>query len=213
MIRCCRPAGGCACRQPVEPDRSAANSTLEEGRRLRLLRPVQDVVGTVDVVSRENLRESLAVRMADVVRYVPGVSVTQGGTRFGDEGFTIRGLSGNRVLQLIDGIPVADQFDIGDFSNSTQDYLVPDAISRVEILRGPASTLFGSDALGGVVAVLTRDPEEFLEGEHPASPPREPIAVPTTADVQRPLAAAGRRVVLHRARRPELTCGRRSWDA
>ena len=37
-----------------------------------------------------------------------------------------------------------------------------DAISRIEILRGPASTLFGSDALGGVVAIVTRDPEEFL---------------------------------------------------
>ena len=150
-----------------QSDRAAASAVLEEVVVVaaRLPRAAQDVVGTIDVVSRENLRESLAVRMADVVRYIPGVSVTQGGTRFGDEGFTIRGLSGNRVLQLIDGIPVADQFDIGDFSNATQDYLVPDAISRVEILRGPASTLFGSDALGGVVAVLTRDPEEFLEGE------------------------------------------------
>jgi hemoglobin/transferrin/lactoferrin receptor protein len=59
---------------------------------------------------------------------------------------------------------VADQFDIGAFSNAGQDYLIPDAISRIEILRGPASTLFGSDALGGVVAVVTRDPEEYLDG-------------------------------------------------
>lgn len=148
----------------AEPGRAAA---IEEVVVVaaRLPRPVQDVVGTVDVVSRENLRESLAVRAADVVRYIPGVSVTQDGTRFGDGGFTIRGLSGNRVLQLIDGIPVADQFDIGDFSDATQDYLIPEAISRIEILRGPASALFGSDALGGVVAVLTRDPEDFLDGE------------------------------------------------
>ena len=169
----------------------------------RLPRPVQDVVGTVDVVSRENLRESMVVRAADVVRYIPGVSVTQDGTRFGDSGFTIRGLSGNRVLQLIDGIPVADQFDIGDFSDATQDYLVPDAISRIEILRGPASALFGSDALGGVVAVLTRDPEEFLEGE------RSRIATSATysgADDSRminaALAAAGNSLagVLHLSR-------------
>lgn len=131
----------------------------------RLPRPVQDVAGTVDVIMREQLLETLAVDVADVVRYTPGVSVTQSGTRFSNSDITIRGLSGNRVLQLVDGIPIADQFDIGDFSNATQDYLVPDAISRIEILRGPASTLFGSDALGGVVAVVTRDPEEFLEGE------------------------------------------------
>jgi hemoglobin/transferrin/lactoferrin receptor protein len=131
----------------------------------RLPRPAQDVVGTVDVVSREDLRASMATRTADVVRYIPGVSVTQDGTRFGDSGFTIRGLSGNRVVHLIDGIPVADQFDIGDFSDATLDYLTPDAVARIEILRGPASALFGSDALGGVVAVLTRDPEDFLDGE------------------------------------------------
>jgi hemoglobin/transferrin/lactoferrin receptor protein len=119
----------------------------------------------VDVVTREDLLASVAMRTSDVVRYIPGVSVTQDGTRFGDSGVTIRGLSGNRVLHLIDGIPLADQFDIGDFSDATQDYLIPDAIARIEILRGPASALFGSDALGGVVAVLTRDPEDFLQGE------------------------------------------------
>jgi hemoglobin/transferrin/lactoferrin receptor protein len=125
-------------------------------------RPVQDVAATVDVVTRADLLSSLATRGADIVRYTPGVSVAGAGTRFGDAEFSIRGLAGNRVLTLIDGVPLADQFDIGDFSNATQDYVVPDAISRVEILRGPASTLFGSDALGGVVAVLTRDPEEML---------------------------------------------------
>ena len=77
-----------------------ATSVLEEVVVVaaRMPRPVQDVVGTVDVVSHEDLRESLAMRTADVVRYIPGVSVTQDGTRFGDSGFTIRGLSGNRVV-------------------------------------------------------------------------------------------------------------------
>jgi hemoglobin/transferrin/lactoferrin receptor protein len=150
----------------AEADRGTTERFLEEVIVVaaRLPRPVQDVVGTVDVVTHEELSESLAMRTADVVRYIPGVSVTQDGTRFGDSGFTIRGLSGNRVVYLIDGIPVADQFDVGDFSDATQDYLVPDAIARIEVLRGPASALFGSDALGGVVAVLTRDPEDFLDG-------------------------------------------------
>jgi hemoglobin/transferrin/lactoferrin receptor protein len=130
----------------------------------RLPRPVQDVVGTVDVITRQSLLEQVAVDVHDVLRYTPGVSVTRADTRFGATELTIRGLSGNRVTTLIDGVPVADQFDIGAFSNAGQDYLVTDAVSRVEILRGPASTLFGSDALGGVVAVVTRDPEEYLDG-------------------------------------------------
>jgi hemoglobin/transferrin/lactoferrin receptor protein len=135
----------------------------------RLPRPVQDVVGTVNVISRDALIEQIAINAEDVVRYTPGISAARGGSRFGVTEFTIRGLSGNRVTTLIDRVPVADQFDIGAFSNAGQDYLIPDAISRVEILRGPASTLFGSDALGGVVAVVTRDPEEYLDGRQTAT--------------------------------------------
>ncbi len=130
----------------------------------RLPRPVQDVVGTVDVITRDALLDALALAAEDVVRYTPGVSVARADNRFGATEFTIRGLSGNRVTTLVDGVPVADQFDIGAFANAGQDYLVADAVSRIEILRGPASTLFGSDALGGVVAVVTRDPEEYLQG-------------------------------------------------
>jgi hemoglobin/transferrin/lactoferrin receptor protein len=135
----------------------------------RLPRPVQDVVGTVDVVTREDLLRSVAVQLDDVVRYTPGVSVARADNRFGATELTIRGLSGNRVTTLIDGVPVSDQFDIGAFSNAGQDYLVADALSRVEILRGPASTLFGSDALGGVVALISRDPEEYLDGRRAAA--------------------------------------------
>lgn len=169
----------------------------------RLPRPVQDVVGTVDVVTREELRRAMAMRAQDVVRYLPGVSVTQDGTRFGDSGFTIRGLSGNRVVHLIDGIPVADQFDIGDFSDATQDYLVPDAIARIEILRGPASALFGSDALGGVVAVLTRDPKDFLAGDRfRAATSLSYNGADDSGMINASLAAAGARVatVLHVSR-------------
>lgn len=133
----------------------------------RLPRPVQDVLGTVDVVSRDAILNAIAVDSAGAVRYLTGVSVAQADNRFGATEFTIRGLSGNRVTTLIDGIPIADQFDIGAFSNAGQDFLVPDAVSRIEILRGPASTLFGSDALGGVVAIMTRDPEEYLRGQGP----------------------------------------------
>jgi hemoglobin/transferrin/lactoferrin receptor protein len=205
LLICLAAAVPAAARARTAAESYAADGVLEEVIVVaaRLPRPAADVVGTVDIVSRENLRESLAVRMADAVRYVPGVSVTQDGTRFGDSGFTIRGLSGNRVLQLVDGIPLADQFDIGEFSDATQDYFVPDAVARIEILRGPASTLFGSDALGGVVAVLTREPAEFLDGE--------PSRMATSAawsgaddgrTINASLAAAGNRLagVLHVSR-------------
>jgi hemoglobin/transferrin/lactoferrin receptor protein len=163
LIRVCAPTLFVALTLPA----SAIEEILVVGARLP--RPAQDVVGTVDVVTREDLLRTVAVQLDDVVRYTPGVSVARADNRFGATELTIRGLSGNRVTTLIDGVPVSDQFDIGAFSNAGQDYLVADALSRVEILRGPASTLFGSDALGGVVALISRDPEEYLEGRRAAA--------------------------------------------
>lgn len=90
----------------------------------RLPRPVQDVIGTVDVITRQDLTDSLTVDLADTVRYTPGVSVANADPRFGAAEFTIRGLSGNRVLSLMDGVRINDQFDIGAFANAGQDYLI-----------------------------------------------------------------------------------------
>lgn len=130
----------------------------------RLPRSRDNVVGKVDVITHQNLVDEMANVLSDVIRYTPGISVASADSRFGETEITIRGLSGNRVASLIDGVPVPDQFDVGSFSNAGQDFLVADAVSRVEILRGPASTLFGNDALGGVFAIVTRDPEEYLAG-------------------------------------------------
>lgn len=129
-------------------------------------RPLASIAGKVDIITHENLVNDLATSLSDVMRYTPGISVATADSRFGETELSIRGLSGNRVATLIDGVPVPDQFDIGSFANSGQDFINVDAISRIEILRGPASTLFGNDALGGVVAIITRDPEEFLGGSN-----------------------------------------------
>lgn len=128
----------------------------------RDVRHIEDVAATVDVIDRNAIVGQVAGSLREVVRYVPGVSVVDADNRFGATEISLRGLSGNRVVSLIDGVPVADQFDVGAFSNAGQDWLVPDSVSRIEILRGPASTLFGSDALGGVIAIISRDPEEYL---------------------------------------------------
>ena len=127
-------------------------------------RPVRDVAANVDILKRDDLTASMAVTLSDALRYLPGVGTVAADNRFGATELSIRGLSGNRVVSLIDGVPVADQFDVGAFSNAGQDWLIADSVSRIEVLRGPASTLFGSDALAGVVAVVSREPYEYLQG-------------------------------------------------
>lgn len=128
----------------------------------RSAQPAREVAGTVSLIERERLDLTLAQDLADAVRYEPGVSAPEDASRFGIQGFAIRGLSGNRVGMEIDGVPVADGFSIGSFSNASRGAIETAFLSRMEILRGPASTLYGSDALAGVVSLRTLTPDELL---------------------------------------------------
>ncbi|GIX35397.1 MAG: sugar transporter [Lysobacteraceae bacterium] len=128
-------------------------------------RDQSEVPVTVSVIDREELDRRLVRDIKDLVRYEPGVSVTTSFGRFGLGGFRIRGLGGNRVLVQTDGIAVSDAFSIGSFSNANRNFVDLDTLKAVEIVRGPASALYGSDALGGVVSFVTKDPEDYLGGD------------------------------------------------
>lgn len=127
-------------------------------------RSIRDVAANVTVLSEEEFDLELATSISDVLRYTPGIDYEGAGTRFGTEGFNIRGIGGNRVALLIDGIPLSDQFDVGSFSNATRDFVDAGFVQRAEVLHGPASALYGSSAIGGVVAMQTPDPA-YLAGQ------------------------------------------------
>ena len=128
----------------------------------RAAEPLSQVVASVAQVERDDMERHLVRDLDGLVRYVPGIGVTRDNHRFGSGGFSIRGLEGNRVRILIDDIPLADAYSIGQFASAGRDLVDLEAVERVEILRGPASTLYGSDALAGVVAFRTRDPDDLL---------------------------------------------------
>jgi len=121
-------------------------------------RSIRDIASNVTIVTRADLDNQLATSINDVLRYVPGIDYEAAGTRFGTEGINIRGIGGNRVAIVVDGVPLSDHFDVGSFSNATRDFIDAGLIQNVEILHGPASALYGSSAIGGVVAVQTPDP-------------------------------------------------------
>jgi hemoglobin/transferrin/lactoferrin receptor protein len=124
-------------------------------------RSVRDIAANVTVMNRADLKSQLATSVADVFRYTPGIDYEAAGTRFGTEGINIRGIGGNRVALIVDGVLLSDQFDVGSFSNATRDFLNAGLIEQVEVLHGPASALYGSAAIGGVVAVRTPDPVDL----------------------------------------------------
>jgi hemoglobin/transferrin/lactoferrin receptor protein len=137
----------------------------------RTERSAEDTPGSVSVINRSEMDRQVTEQLTDIVRYEPDVSVpfASGGTgpvsrsRSGAQSFNIRGIDGNRVLFEIDGVRQPDQFNFGATTTVGRDYLDVNAYKRVEILKGSASGLYGSDAIGGVVTFVTLDPSDLLD--------------------------------------------------
>jgi len=129
----------------------------------RLPRAVEDVPATVTVIDGDDIEAQGISDMQQLTRYVPGLTVNRqinAAQPFNDfDGFSMRGVGGNRVLMLVDGSRVAERITDG-----TRDYLDLNFTRQAEVVRGPGSVLWGADALGGVVALRTIDPEDVLEG-------------------------------------------------
>lgn len=117
---------------------------------------------TVSVITREDLERGLARDIRDALRYEPGVSVENSAARFGLGNISIRGLEGNRVQMLVDGVRMPDGFRLGSFSNASRNPYDLGLLSRIEVLRGPGSALYGSDALAGVVSMTTLSPRDLV---------------------------------------------------
>jgi hemoglobin/transferrin/lactoferrin receptor protein len=142
------------------PDAQARQADVEEIVVVahKHARARRDVSANVSTFASEDMRFELSTSIADVFRYAPGIDYEAAGTRFGSESINIRGISGNRVAVLVDGVPISDQFNVGSFSNATRDLVSAGFVDHIEVLHGPASALYGSSAIGGVVAMRTIDP-------------------------------------------------------
>jgi len=149
-------------------DTADASGDVNELQRVvvsatRTERAVQDVPATVSAIDRERMDHELVRDLKDLFRYEPGIEVGANRERFGLGDIRIRGLGGNRVRVLVDGISISDGFSIGSFSSAGRNFVDLDTVKEVEIVRGPSSALHGSDALGGVVAFVTKDPQDYLK--------------------------------------------------
>lgn len=121
---------------------SATRGELPKGR----------ITKSVSVVTDEDIERTRADTALEVLRNVPGVYVRRSGAVGRTTSVVIRGSTDDQVLVLIDGVDVSSP-TLGSFNWST---LPADAIERIEILRGSASTLYGSSAIGGVIHIITK---------------------------------------------------------
>lgn len=125
--------------------------------------PVARVAAAVTVIDQASIERALATDIKQLVRYEPGLVARRDPFRFGVDGISVRGLGGNRVRIEVDGISAASSFSVGAYANVGRSFIDLAFVERVEILRGPASSLYGSDAIGGIVAIRSIGPAALLE--------------------------------------------------
>ena len=129
--------------------------------------PLSASSAAVTILTEEFIRDSHAENMMDLLRQVPFLYLSQTGGRGGLTTITIRGGDPNFTLVMVDGIPVNDPTNIlgGSFDFST---LSVENIKQIEIVRGPMSSLYGSESVGGVINIITRrgegEPNIFVNG-------------------------------------------------
>jgi vitamin B12 transporter len=126
-----------------------------------------DVGSAVTVITRDDIDSRQARFVSDLLRAVPGFAVSHSGVVGSQTQVRVRGSEANHVLVLIDGVRANDPATGDEFR---WEYLATANIERVEIVRGPQSALWGSEAVGGVVHIITRAGSEspgfdgYLEG-------------------------------------------------
>ncbi len=114
--------------------------------------PAQQLGASVTVIPGDDVQRYHYETVEDVLRTVPGVEIRRAGSIGKISNISIRGANANQVQVLVDGVrvksPTTGQADLSDIS--------PDLIDRIEVIRGPQSTLYGADAIGGVVNIITK---------------------------------------------------------
>jgi vitamin B12 transporter len=131
----------------------------------RIPTPEVQVASSITVVTADEIAARQIRTLPDLLQTVPGLNIVQTGGPGGQTSVFIRGTNSNHTKVLVDGIDVSDPSNSGGAFNLGQ-FLTED-IQKVEVLRGPQSGLYGSDAIGGVINIITKSgsgPPQFAAG-------------------------------------------------
>ncbi len=113
---------------------------------------IGDTLAPILVLTREQIEQSQALDLAELLRFYAGIELGRSGGVGSQTSIFVRGGESNHTLVLIDGVRVNPATSGG----AAVQNIAPDMIERIEIVKGPRATLYGSDAIGGVINVITR---------------------------------------------------------
>jgi len=121
--------------------------------------PLEQVTTSASVITAKDIQDQQAETVLEILRNVPGLDVVQSGSRGTATSVFIRGAESDHVLVLIDGVEV-NSTTLGAFNFA---HLTTDNVERIEVLRGAGGTLYGSQAIGGVINIITKKGQGPLE--------------------------------------------------
>ena len=146
----------------TDPEPRAHETIVVKGQRIE--QKLSDVSGSITVITQDDLDRQVATELTDVFKNEPGVSVTGSAGR--PQNIIIRGMGGNRVLIIKDGVRVSDGFGADDLNDKVGRFSFDlDDVKQIEVAKGAGSSLHGSDAIGGTIVISTKQPEDYLQGQ------------------------------------------------
>lgn len=125
--------------------------------------PVSKIGQSVDVLTDADIKSYQSLFVADLLTHTTDLSIARNGSPGSATTASIRGAGSDHTLYMLDGVRLNDPSQVGGGTNFG--LVSTDDAARIEVLRGPLSTLWGSGAMGGVVSITTRIPTEKLEGD------------------------------------------------
>ncbi|MGD9020575.1 MAG: TonB-dependent receptor plug domain-containing protein, partial [Lysobacterales bacterium] len=127
----------------------------------RVEQNIEDVAGSVSVMTGEDIENEMVSDMSQLFRYEPGIDVT--GSNGTAQNFIVRGMGADRVMMIKDGMRMNEGYG-ADGANDVvgRGFIDVDTVKQVEVAKGAASSLYGADALGGIVAFSTKDAADLL---------------------------------------------------
>ena len=146
--------------EPAEPDSTAQKEKVENNFTLnemvvtatRTMKELKEVPSSVSVITAKEIEEKNVTSVQEALQHLPGVYMSQAA----QGGIQLRGFSSSDVLVLVDGVQMNDTYG-GDVNFN----MIPvENIERIEVLRGAASSIYGGHAVGGVINIITKEPEE-----------------------------------------------------
>ncbi|WP_218309389.1 TonB-dependent receptor domain-containing protein [Alteromonas antoniana] len=150
---------------PMLPDGSAMEHIVVSATGFE--QKLTEAPASISVITQEDLQARSFMTLLDAVQFQEGIDIGTTRDKTGQGTVSMRGLTGEYTLLLIDGIRMNNHGDIypNNFGGNAFGHVPPiEAIERIEVIRGPASTLYGADALGGVINIITKKRSEAWGG-------------------------------------------------